>query len=428
MQRVAELEKQIPKNGIPPSSPFMLMAPPSPFPQMNGHGGYPGNMSPMMPGSPFGMGFPSPGMGGPSRGNIPHPQMYPSPMLHPNAHAHLLNAANGNMNMLNGNGNGLHLQNAPQYRRTSTSDTSNDVFAGPLTPGIPSSSPSPYPYELGHGLPSGNMPRPMSTSMGGPGPNNELEAITREERRTSIEASVLRKKSGHLVSPSDGQEGPEAIEEEKEGDVVGLGMGEVVIPETESTQEQHQDSNTNGPEQEHDGNGNGDESQDDDLQSSLSPPQHFGVSTSGSGSNFTSNPPTPSPQSRLLTPSQLHNVTLGEEIGTSRSASSTYDHENGNGGGLHSDIYPSESVGISTRQGSPVGHLWTSDLTDDQLAQRKHLALMRAASEAKAKAKGDKVKATEVKVEEKGNEEETKDDEEEQGTETEMKAETEVEV
>jgi hypothetical protein len=56
------------------------------------------------------------------------------------------------------------------------------------------------------------------------------------------------------------------------------------------------------------------------------------------------------------------------------------------------------------------------------------LAMMRAASEAKAKAKGDKVKATEVKVEEKGNSEEKKDDEEKQGTETEMKAETEVEV
>jgi hypothetical protein len=328
--------------------------------------------------------------------------------------------------MLNGNGNGLHLQNTPQYRRTSTSDTSNDVFAGPLTPGIPSSSPSPYPYELGHGLPSGNMPRPMPTSMGGPGPNDELEAITREERRTSIEASVLRKKSGHLVSPPDGQEGPEAIEEEKEEEVVGLGMGEVLAPESESGQEQHQDSNTNGHEQEH--TGNGDESQDDELQSSLSPPQHFGVSTSGSGSNFTSNPPTPSPQSRLLTPSQLHNVALGEEIGTSRSSSSTYDHENANGGGLHSDIYPSESVGITTRQGSPVGHLWTSDLTDDQLAQRKHLALMRAASEAKAKAKGDKVKATEVTVESKGNVEEKKDGEEKQGTKTEMKAETEVEV
>jgi hypothetical protein len=267
----------------------------------------------------------------------------------------------------------------------------------------------------------------MSTSMGGPGPNDELEAITREERRTSIEASVLRKKSGHLVSPPDGQEGPEAIEEEQEGEVVGLGMGEVVAPESKSGQEQAQqkDSNTNGHEQEHNGNG---ESLDDELQSSLSPPQHFGISTSGSGSNFTSNPPTPSPQSRLLTPSQLHNIALGEEIGTSRSGSSTYDHENGNGGGLHPDIYPSESVGISTRQGSPVSHLWTSDLTDDQLAQRKHLAMMRAASEAKAKAKGDKVKATEVTIESKGNGEEKKDGEEKQGTETEMKAETEVEV
>jgi len=398
MQKVAELEKQIPKNGVPPQSPFMLMGPPSPFPQMNGHGGYPGNMSPMMPGSPFGMGFPSPGMGGPSRGNIPHPQMYPSPMLHPNAHAHLLNAANGNMNMLNGNGNGLHLQNAPQYRRTSTSDTSNDVFAGPLTSGIPSSSPSPYPYELGHGLPSGNMPRPMSTSMGGPGPNDELEAITREERRTSIEASVLRKKSGHLVSPPDGQEGPEVIEEEKEGEVVGLGMGEVLGPESGSAQEQeqNQDPNTDGHEQEH--TGNGDESQDDELQSSLSPPHHFGISTSGSGSNFTSNPPTPSPQSRLLTPSQLHSTTLAEEMGTSRSSSSTYENGHEKGEGLHSEMYPSESVGISTQQGSPVGHLWTSDLTDDQLAQRKHLAMMRAASEAKAKAKGNKAKETEVKV------------------------------
>lgn len=359
----------------------------------------------MMPGSPFGMGFPSPGMpgmAGPSRGNVPHPQMYPSPLLHPNAHAHLLNAANGNMNMLNGNGNGLHLQNTPPYRRTSTSDTSNDVFAGPLTPGNHSASPSPYPYELGHGLPSGNMPRPMSTSMGGPGPIDETEAITREERRTSIEASVLRKKSGHLLSPPDGQEGPEVIEEEKQGEVVGLGMGDVLAPEPDSTQEQDQqhDSTANEEEQEH--TGDGDESLEDELQSSLSPPRHFGNSTSGSGSNFTSNPPTPSPQSRLLTPSQLHNVTLAEDMGASRSGSSTYDHENRNKGGNHSDIYPSESVsvheGLSTRQGSPVDHLWTSDLTDDQLAQRKHLAMMRAASEAKSKAREDKAKEIDVKT------------------------------
>jgi len=263
--------------------------------------------------------------------------------------------------------------------------------------------------------------------MGGPGPNDESEAITREERRTSIEASVLRKKSGHLVSPPDGQGGPEAIEEEKEGEVVGLGVGDVDAPESESVQEQA-----------HTGNGekasfeNGDESQDDDLQSTLSPPQHFGISTSGSGSNFTSNPPTPSPQSRLLTPSQLHDTSLAEEIGTSRSGSSTYDVENGNGGGLHTDIYPSESVsvheGITTRQGSPVGDLWTSDLTDDQLAQRKHLAMMRAASEAKEKAKGSKIKATEAKVELKGNEVEKKDGEENRGTEREIQAETEVEV
>jgi hypothetical protein len=323
--------------------------------------------------------------------------------------------------MLNGNGNGLHLQNTSPYRRTSTSDSSNDVFAGPLTPGIASSTPSPYPYELGHGLPSGNMPRPMSTSMGGPGPNDESgESMTREERRTSIEASVLRKKSGHPISPPDDQEGPEAIEEEKEGEVIGLGMGEVLVPEPESgqEQEQHPDTITNGH------TGNGDECQEDGLQSSLSPPHHFGIPNSGSGSNFASNPPTPSPQSRLLTPSQLHNTPLAEELGTTRSSSATYENENGNGGGLHTEIYPSESVsvrgGIESRQGSPVGHLWTSDLTDDQLAQRKHLAMIRAASEAKLKAKGDKAKATEVELGAKVNGEEKKD------TETDTKTEVEI--
>lgn len=417
VQKLAEMEQQ--RNGGLPQSPFMLMGPPSPFPSMNGHGGYPGNMSPMVPGSPYGMGFPSPGMGGPSRNNMAHPQMYPSPLLHPNAHAHLLNAANGNMNMLNVNGNGLHLQNTSPFRRTSTSDSSNDVFAGPLTPGIPSSTPSPYPYELGHGFPSGNMPMPMSTSMSGPASTDErgspLESMTREERRTSIEASVLKKKPGHFISPQEGEEGPEAIEEEKEGDVVGLGMGEVdASGNKEHRQEGQQEESVNdqddvpGQQEEHNGNGeNGLESQEDELRSSLSPPQHFGVTNSGSGSNFTSNPPTPSPQSRLLTPSHLHNATLAEEIGSSRS-SSAFDNDKRRVSHDETPLSASISVnevnglqpfstngGNGTRPATPVNQLWASDLTDDQLAQRKQLAIMREqklAADAKRREKGNKVK------------------------------------
>jgi hypothetical protein len=398
MHKITELEKRTTNQGGPPQSPFMLMAPPSPFP-MNGHGGYPGNMSPMVSGSPFNMGFPSPGMGGPSRGhNVPHPQMYPSPMLHPNAHAQLMNAAHGNMNMLNGNGSGLHLQNTSPFRRSSTSNSSNDVFAGPLTPGIPSSAPSPYPYELGHGFPPGSMPLSMSTSQSGPvsaeDRSSPSEFMTREERRTSIEASVLRKKSGHLICQQD-EEGPEAIPEEKEGEVIGLGMGDVLETGNESGQSQEQEEAGNESSQEHEQNGNGEngsEGQVDDLRSSLSPLQHFGVPTSNSGSNFTSNPPTPSPQSRLLTPSHLHNATLVEEMGSSRSSSSAYDNDNDK-----KIVMPISENG--TRPPSPESPLWGSNLTASQLAQRKALAIAREQREAAAarkKAKGERVVSEKV--------------------------------
>jgi len=395
------MEKRASNNNGPPPSPFMLMGPPSPFPQMNGHNGFPGNMSPMIPGSPFGMGFPSPGIGGPSRNNMPHPHMYPSPLLHPNAHALLLNAANGNMNMLNGNGNGNGVQqNTSPFRRTSNSDPSTDVFAGPLTPGVPSSAPYPYPYELGHGFPPTPMGTMSATDENGQTP--PLEPMSREARRSSIEASVLRKKSGHFVSS---QEGPEVIAEEKEGEVIGLGMGEVVGQELGSTQEHELQSRAEGQEQEETGDGDGEgdsEHQEDESRSSLSPPHHFGNTnyTSNSGSTFTSNPPTPSPQSRLLTPSHLPNIPLAEEMGSSRSSSSAYDVDTDKRRVSLSSSAISE--GNAVRPESPTGPLWVSDLNPGQLAQRKALAARREQRElaaTKKKEKGERAAKMEFEAE-----------------------------
>jgi hypothetical protein len=284
-----------------------------------------------------------------------------------------------NMNM---NGNGQHLQTPSQFRRTSTSDTSNDVFAGPLTPGIPSSAPSPYPYELGHGLPP--IPMSMIPAMEGDLQVPEPIAMTPQERRTSIEASVMRKKSGHLTSQQDGQDGPEAIQEEKD-EVVGLGIGDV----ESGNHGDGDDGREDGGQQEHDGTEN--EQIEDDLRSSLSPPNHFGNSNSNS-----SNPPTPSPQSRLLTPSQLHHVTLAEEI------SSTPSHNSGYGQIKigHDATPPSASTSVSeggtniTRPPSPITPLWASSLTDGQIAQRKHLAAMREKREAERRAKEGKENLT----------------------------------
>ena len=210
--------------------------------------------------------------------------------------------------------------------------------------------------------------------------------MTPQERRTSIEASVMRKKSGHPIS----QDGPEAIQEEK-GEVVGLGMGDVESGDSGQGVQNEGDAGQEGYGEDGDGHGhnvNGNGLTEEELRSSLSPPNHFGHSNSINSSN----PPTPSPQSRLLTPSQLHHVTLADEV------SSTPIHNAGYGQiKTGTDTTPpSASVSGSeggtnlTRPPSPVSPLWASELTAGQIAQRKHLAAMREMKEAERRAKENK--------------------------------------
>lgn len=221
----------------------------------------------------------------------------------------------------------------------------NDVFAGPLTPGLPLPGPSPssaspaYPYDLGHGFPT-----PSAGGSDGPGPAAVMSA---EERRTSIEASVMRKKNPegtgtevHGPIREQEEEGGEEIDDKGDG-TVGLGMG---LPLTAASEGQ-------------------DESQHQGWRASLSPPdQGIGTGTSNGTDNgqSSSNPPTPSPQSRLLTPSQLH-----------QDPSGSTDEDN---------CSNSNSITNSAASNSGTGAtkpLWGAEVTASQLKQRMHLAALR---------------------------------------------------
>lgn len=155
-----------------------------------------------------------------------------------------------------------------------------------------------------------------------------------QERRTSIEASVLRKKIPELgaeIPIAEEEEGSgldEQVVQGEEGVVEGLGMGAMTMRLG------------------HMGEGEG------EWRSSLSPPE---TDIEGAGTR-SSNPPTPSPQSRLLTPSQLHPEPLppGEDGRVSEASGSV----SGSGNG-----------------GAKV--LWGAELTPGQLKQRMHLAAMR---------------------------------------------------
>lgn len=106
-------------------------------------------------------------------------------MLHPNQ-AFMNGTPNGQMPYPNG------------QRRISIGPTPTDVFAGPLTPGIPQHSGAPpVPSPMGLGLPSDIEAQRMQ-----PGTPADMSA----ERRVSIQDSVMRKKPVH------GNEGAEPMQ------------------------------------------------------------------------------------------------------------------------------------------------------------------------------------------------------------------------
>jgi hypothetical protein len=214
-----------------------------------------------------------------------------------------------------------------------------DPFAGPLTPGIAGNGngngvplSSPYPSDLGHGF---SMPvnMPMGVT-----DQSVLDSPGAQERRTSIEASVLRKKIPELGAEVSIEEEEESTGEGVEGVgereiVEGLGMGAMPM--------RHQ--------------------QGEGWRSSLSPPDtdtDAGEdSQPGSGNQYSlSNPPTPSPQSRLLTPSQLHQDPHLEDIPSSRISEASGSISGSAGGGKV---------------------LWGAELTPGQLKQRYHLQALR---------------------------------------------------
>jgi hypothetical protein len=289
-------------------------------------------------------------------------------MLHPNAH--MMNG-NGNMiNMngnMNGNGNGLHIQTPLPFRRN-TSSSINDVFAGPLTPGTMSSAPSPYHFDLGQELPP--VPMHMATSPG-PGSGGLSPMALPQDRRASIEASVMRKVSGHLLCAQDDDPKTDVIAEEKEGEVIDLG-----------------EDFDNGHDQDHVRENGVNGSGDVDPRSSLSPPsQSSNLST---GLSVSSNPPSPSPQSRLLTPSQLNNINILDDTSFVQSGGSAHGKRQFSGDDAVSNASGAEANGGGslpvTRPVSPVKPLWASDLTAGQLAQRMRLAALREQREAAQKA------------------------------------------
>ena len=133
----------------------------------------------------------------------PSPGMYPSPMLHPHYPSQ------------------PHTHSPSPYRRASaTEDGSLAGLAGPLTPGmsgmVPSPSPSgihtPYPSDMGMGLPNGGLALPAA--------QNGLSAA--DLRRMSIESSVMKKKPAR-VEGSDSGDSREPIAEGQEGSQQGDG-------------------------------------------------------------------------------------------------------------------------------------------------------------------------------------------------------------
>lgn len=117
--------------------------------------------------------MPSPQFVGPNPGMQPHPGL-----LHPN---HVFG---------NGLPNGHQVATPNGLRRTSNASTPADVFAGPLTPGIPYPAlASPLPAQMGLGHPSDiDGQRMRSGSSAG-----SMSA----ERRVSIQDTVMRKKPIH---------------------------------------------------------------------------------------------------------------------------------------------------------------------------------------------------------------------------------------
>ncbi|RXK38423.1 hypothetical protein M231_04332 [Tremella mesenterica] len=203
--RLSALENLVRDAGraIPPPTPSVPMnVPPhllhptlslgSPYnTQFTGSPGPPGRNSPMY------LPYPSPGM-------------YPSPMLHPHFQA---------------SSHHPHPHSPSPYRQSSMGNEEISL-AGPLTPGqgnhpgsgmIPSPSPNglhtPYPPELGLGVPN---PSGLSPA---------------DLRRLSIESSVLKKKALKEGSDS-GDSRPEPIlehEHDPSHKVEGLGMGTISI-------------------------------------------------------------------------------------------------------------------------------------------------------------------------------------------------------
>lgn len=195
------------QNGFhPPHSPF----PGSPAPRANGF------LTPSHPPPPF-MGQPYIGPSFAPPGSIPStPQaMYPHPSS-PHPGMFIQPPPHG----LFGHDN-LYIPTAVHRR---ISDGSS--FAGPLTPGIPSSAPSPLPVQIGLGYPSSPAPLQANGQVMQAGSSDSMSA----ERRVSIEATVMKKKAA-AASISGGA--PSINEEDDEPPVNhGLGLGDVGVEQS----------------------------------------------------------------------------------------------------------------------------------------------------------------------------------------------------